>query len=98
MWQIHLSLSLKHWKSNMARAHKAYGKITNLNYLRTAVEVLETGESTEMNTIKILRIMASICMQNVERMQKEFESLVDAKLARNYQDHSNNKLIDILKS
>ena len=35
--------------------------ITNLEYLRTALEVLESGESTEINTIKILRIMASIC-------------------------------------
>ena len=68
--------------------------ITNLEYLRTALEVLESGESTEINTIKILRIMASICTQNAERMQREFESRVDAKLARNYQDLQNQKLVD----
>jgi hypothetical protein len=72
--------------------------ITNLNYLRTALEVLETGESTEMNTIKILRVMASICTQNAERMQQEFEQRVDDNLARNYQDIQNDRLVDILKS
>ena len=72
--------------------------ITNLNYLRTALEVLETGESTEMNTIKILRVMASICTQNAERMQQEFEQRVDDNLARNYQNIQNDRLVDILKS
>jgi hypothetical protein len=72
--------------------------ITNLNYLRTALEVLESGESTEMNTIKILKIMASICTQNAERMQQEFEQRVDDNLARNYQDIQNDRLVDILKS
>jgi len=43
--------------------------ITNLEYLRTALEVLESGESTEVNTIKILRIMASICTQNADRLE-----------------------------
>ena len=71
--------------------------ITHLDYLRTALEVLESGDSTEINQIKILRIMASICIQNAERMQKEFESRVDAKLARNYQDQQNQRLVDILK-
>ena len=72
--------------------------ITNLNYLRTALEVLETGESTEMNTIKILKIMASICTQNAERLQQEFEERVDSNMARNYQDVQNDRLVDILKS
>jgi hypothetical protein len=72
--------------------------ITNLNYLRTALEVLESGESTEMNTIKILRVMASICTQNAERMQQEFEQRVDDNLARNYQNIQNDRLVDILKS
>lgn len=71
--------------------------ITNLNYLRTALEVLESGDSTEVNTIKILRVMASICTQNAERMQKDFESRVDAKLARNYQDLQNARLVDTIR-
>jgi len=70
--------------------------ITNLNYLRTALEVLESGETTEITNIKILRVMASICTQNAERMQQEFEQRVDDNLARNYQDIQNQKLVDIL--
>jgi hypothetical protein len=70
--------------------------ITNLNYLRTALEVLESGETTEITNIKILRVMASICTQNAERMQQEFEQRVDDNLARDYQDIQNQKLVDIL--
>lgn len=54
--------------------------ITNLNYLRTALEVLESGESTEANTIKILRIMASICIQNAERMEARLVDKVEDRL------------------
>jgi Mn-dependent DtxR family transcriptional regulator len=43
--------------------------IKNLDYLRTALEVLESGSSTEVNTIKILRIMSSICTQNADRLE-----------------------------
>lgn len=70
--------------------------ITNLEYLRTALEVLESGESTEANTIKILKIMASICTQNANRMEAALVDRVDAKLARNYQDLQNDRLVDIL--
>jgi hypothetical protein len=54
--------------------------ITNLAYLRTALEVLESGDSTEINTIKILKVMASICTQNAERLEKEFVDRVDLRL------------------
>jgi hypothetical protein len=70
--------------------------ITNLEYLKTALAVLEEGQSTEVNTIKILRIMASICTQNAERMEADLVDAVDTKLARNYQDRQNEKLVDIL--
>ena len=48
--------------------------IQNLNYLKTAVEVLETGEATEANTIKILKIMSEICAMNAQKMT---QNLVD---------------------
>ena len=54
--------------------------ITNLDYLRTALEVLESGQSTEVNTIKILKIMASICIQNAERMETRLVDKVDERL------------------
>jgi hypothetical protein len=54
--------------------------ITNLDYLRTALEVLESGQSTEVNTIKILRIMASICIQNAERLEADLVDKVEDRL------------------
>jgi len=70
--------------------------ITNLNYLKTAVELLEEGGQTEMTTLKILRVMAHICDANAQRIEDELEDRVDAKLARNYQDLQNSRLVDIL--
>lgn len=56
--------------------------ITNLEYLKTALQVLESSESTPPDTIKILRIMASICQQNAERLQQHLDlsMLVSAHL------------------
>ena len=54
--------------------------ITNLEYLRTALEVLESGESTEVNTIKILKIMASICTQNADRLEARLVDRIEDRL------------------
>ena len=45
--------------------------IQNLNYLKTAVEVLEAGQATEANTIKILKIMSEICAMNAQKMTQD---------------------------
>lgn len=42
--------------------------IQNLNYLKTAVEVLESGQATDANKIKILKIMSEICAMNAQEM------------------------------
>jgi hypothetical protein len=42
--------------------------IQNLNYLKTAVEVLESGQATDANKIKILKIMSEICAMNAREM------------------------------
>ena len=55
--------------------------IQNLNYLKTAVEVLETGQATEANTIKIFKIMSEICAMNVQKMT---QNLVDDKSPKCY--------------
>jgi hypothetical protein len=55
--------------------------IQNLNYLKTAVEVLESGQATEANTIKILKIMSEICAMNVQKMT---QNLVDDKSPKCY--------------
>lgn len=70
--------------------------ITNLNYLKTAVELLEEGGQTEMTELKILRVMAHICETNAQRIEDDLADRVDEKLARNYQDLQNDRLVDIL--
>jgi hypothetical protein len=54
--------------------------ITNLEYLKTALAVLEEGQSTEVNTIKILKIMASICTQNANRLEAELVDRIEDRL------------------
>lgn len=70
--------------------------ITNLNYLKTAVEALEAGQ-TEMTEAKILGTIKFICEQNIQRIELALIDRVDDKLERNYQDQQNQRLVDILK-
>lgn len=70
--------------------------ITNLNYLKTAVEALEAGQ-TEMTEAKILGTIKFICEQNIQRIELSLIDRVDDKLERNYQDQQNQRLVDILK-
>ena len=55
--------------------------ITNINYLKTAVEVLEDGGQTPMTEAKILSTIAHICQQNIDRIQLELIDKVDQRLA-----------------
>jgi hypothetical protein len=54
--------------------------IKNLAYLKTALEVLEAGQESEITQIKILRVMAQICQQNADRIQQDLENLIDQKM------------------
>ena len=45
--------------------------IQNLNYLKTAVEVLESGQASAANTIKILKIMSESCAMNAQKMTQD---------------------------
>ena len=54
--------------------------ITTLEYLKTALEVLDSGTSTEVNTIKILKIMASICTQNANRLEANLVDRIEDRL------------------
>jgi hypothetical protein len=42
--------------------------IQHWDYLKTAMEVLEAGQTTDANTIKILKIMSEICAMNAQKM------------------------------
>jgi len=43
--------------------------ITNLNYLKTALELLEQGSQSAETEIRVLRTMQHICEQNIERLE-----------------------------
>jgi len=53
--------------------------ITNLAYLRTAVECLEEGQ-TPMTEAKILRTIQQICEMNINRIELNLIDKVDARL------------------
>ena len=53
--------------------------IENLNYMKTAVEVLEEGTS-EMNQMKILKVIKQICEKNIEKIENELIDRVETKL------------------
>ena len=43
--------------------------ITNLNYLKTDLELLEQGSQSAETEIRVLRTMQHICEQNIERLE-----------------------------
>lgn len=47
--------------------------ITNINYLKTAVEVLAENTQDPETTIKILKTVSQICQQNIERIQERID-------------------------
>lgn len=53
--------------------------ITNMNYLKSAIEVLESDISP-MTQIKVLGTIKFICEQNIERIETELVDKVDARL------------------
>lgn len=66
-------------------------------YIKAAVEALESGECTQMSEAKILQTVSEICGRNATQIRERLEDAVDTKIARNYQDLQNQKLVDILK-
>lgn len=45
--------------------------ITNLNYLRTAIETIDTGTLDEATLVKILRTVAFIAESNADRIDQQ---------------------------
>lgn len=64
-------------------------------YIQRAVKTLESPVSL-MERIKIERTMGQILSRSADRLEQQFADQVDAKLARNYQDLQNQKLVDLL--
>jgi len=65
-------------------------------YIRRAMQAIESPDCTQMAKAKILQTMSEICGRNAAQIREQLEDAVDAKLARNYQDLQNSKLVDIL--
>jgi hypothetical protein len=53
--------------------------ITNLNYLKTAIEALEAGQ-TPMTEVKILGTIKFICEQNIQRIELDLVDKVEDRL------------------
>jgi hypothetical protein len=53
--------------------------ITNLTYLKTAIEALEDGQ-TPMTEAKILKVMSQICEMNIVRIESDLVDKVDNRL------------------
>ena len=65
-------------------------------YIKRAVEALETKSMTPMTERKILRTIEQICGKNATDIEQNLTDAVDDKIARNYQDLQNQRLVDIL--
>ena len=56
--------------------------ITNINYLKTAVECLEEGQ-TPMTEMKILKTIQQICEQNIQRIELNLVDKIEDRLYNN---------------
>ena len=56
--------------------------ITNINYLKTALECLEEGQ-TPMTEMKILKTMQQICEMNLQRIELDLVDKVEDRLYNN---------------
>jgi hypothetical protein len=70
--------------------------ITNIAYLKTAIECLEQGQSP-MTEAKILGTIKFICEQNIQRIELDLVDQVDSKIERGFQDLQNQRLVDNLR-
>ena len=53
--------------------------ITNINYLKTALECLEEGQ-TPMTEMKIVKTMQQICEMNIQRIELDLVDKVEDRL------------------
>jgi hypothetical protein len=53
--------------------------ITNINYLKTALECLEEGQ-TPMTELKILKTIQQICEMNIQRIETNLVDKIEDRL------------------
>jgi hypothetical protein len=69
---------------------------TERRWVEQALEKLYEGEVSPMMSAKIMRTVGQIFEQGAKRIETQLIDAVDTKLARNYQDLQNHRLVDIL--
>lgn len=69
---------------------------TEFEYIKRAVNALETMSMTPMTERKVLRTIEQICGKNATDIEQQLTTAVDDKISRNYQDLQNQKLVDLL--
>jgi hypothetical protein len=69
---------------------------TERRWVEQALEKLYEGEVSPMMSAKIMRTVGQIFEQGAKRIETQLIDTVDSKLARNYQDLQNHRLVDIL--
>ena len=70
--------------------------LQEFEYIRRAMAALESPETTPMAQHKILRTISQITARAADTIEGQLCELVDANLARSYQDVQNRKLVDLL--
>ena len=69
---------------------------TERRWVDEALRKLYEGEISPMMSAKIMRTVGQIFERGARRIETQLVDTVDSKLARNYQDLQNQKLVDIL--
>lgn len=69
---------------------------TEFEYIKRAVNALETMSMTPMTERKVLRTIEQICGKNATDIEQQLTTAVDDRISRNYQDLQNQKLVDLL--
>ena len=72
--------------------------LQEVEYIRKAVEALESGHYSPMDEVKILKVVSQICDKNARMIEQNLVDSVDSILDRRYQDLQNQKLVDILSN
>ena len=71
---------------------------TERRWIEQALNQLYEGEVSPMASAKIMRTVGQIFEQGARRIETQMAGDIEEKLARNYQDFQNQKLVDILKA
>jgi hypothetical protein len=67
------------------------------DYIRRAMDALNSPECTEMTRVKILRTISQITDRAARTIEQNYIDRVDTEISAEYQRHLNKKLVDTLR-